>query len=109
MKELTQDEINKFLDDNGESDEGAVAVQTTIKELIMLNAGTTCCGIGCFGKAIKFHDREVKGWCIQENMEMMGMIHIECNEKEAGLLEMVIGIRSNGESLLNGFWEFEDE
>ena len=109
MEKLTLTEIVQFLDNNGELDEGAIAIKTTIKELIMLNAGTTCCGKSCFGKAIAFHDREVKGWYIQKDKEMVGMIHIQCTEKEAEILEIAIGIRSNGESLLNGFWEFEDE
>lgn len=116
MRKLTLDETDKFLDDNGETDEGAIAIETTIKELIKLNAGTTCGRHKnkCFVGLSKFSDRIVKGWYLEKHKEMMGMIHIQCNQTEAKEIDDLAfkyngSLRENGESLLDGFYEFENE
>lgn len=54
------------LDDNGESEEGAVAVEVTIQELADMDAGTCCgtCGNSCF-KALAakgYGHRKCRGW-----------------------------------------------
>ena len=42
MRKLTQEEIDVVLDDNGEVDEGNVAVEATIGELALAGIGVYC-------------------------------------------------------------------
>lgn len=113
---LTEEEINEFLDYNGESDEGAIAVATTIKDLSLLNVGTDCGKLNnaCFTGMGKFSNRKIKGWLLADEAVMMGMIHIQCDESEAKEIERLAeynggSLRASGPSLLNGFYEFENE
>ncbi len=110
MKLLTSKEINKFLDDSDKADQSIAGIKTTIGELINLNAGINCNDHGCFNALPnKFFNRKVIGWFSKRDNEMVGMIHIECNGNEAKTVERIVGIRNDSCSLLNGFWEFEDE
>ena len=124
MKVLTREQIDSFLDYDTDlktgiicqEDEGFIAVESTIGELSNLNVGTTCGTVRnkCFTKFNKFFNRKVRGWYSSSNSEVDGMFHIECNEQESEEIEELAGInngslRASGESLLNGFYEFEIE
>lgn len=115
------DEVPNFLDDNGESEEGYVVVETTIDELAQLNIGT-CCGItgNTAFVALKnegFGTSRVIGWYNAKTKDVMGMIHIEISDEyQADKISDIAydaggggSLRSNGKSRKNGFYEFEIE
>lgn len=123
MRILTQEEIDLALDDNGEFEEGCIAVEATLNELALKNTGTSCgidgniafVALGCL-----FPDnitRLVRGWYDSRDNTFMGMIHIQCdNENMAEKISEVAheagnggSLRPDGPSLWEGFWEFENE
>ena len=114
MRDLTQEEIDLALDDNGESEEGCIAIESTTTELAAKKTGT-CCGIvgnHCFTALPP--GRLVRGWYDPKDNVFMGMIHIECTEDESERIEELAGeaegsLRASGSSLWNGFCEFEIE
>lgn len=116
---LSEQEIDTFLDDNGEAEDGCVAIEATIGELAKCDVGTLCGTIGnkAFANSelvARFGKRVVKGWFLKEENSLMGMIHIECNGNEARRIETLISqsngsLRPNGKSLLDGYYEFENE
>ena len=110
MKILKEDEYEQFLDYNGEDDEGCKVIESTIAELaqhktamIYDNSAERLYDRG-------FGDRLVRGWgnIEQEPWFMMGMIQIQAKESESDILEKLSGLRFSGESLWDGFLEFED-
>jgi hypothetical protein len=115
MRPLTLEEINQALDDNGEPDEGCIAIEISMEELVEKGTGTTCGHDGnhCFDALPK--GRLVRGWYDARDNTMMGMIHIQCTSAdEAEQIEELAGnaegsLRSDGPSLWEGFWEFENE
>ena len=122
MRDLTEQEIEMALDDNGESEEGAIAVETTVGELSQVGAGTVCGRVGnkaWEALAERFGNRRVRGWHYRDDRDiagnnMTGMIHIEAMKKESwsisSLAEEEDGVlRPNGKSLWPGFFEFENE
>ena len=119
MRDLTQVEIDVALDDNGEADEGCVAIETTVGELAALGAQTVCGESGncCFAELAKqgFADRFARGWFYRAENEVWGMFHIECaDEAEAEAISEIAyegggSLRPSGKSLWGGFWEFEIE
>jgi len=123
MRNLTPEEIDEALDDNGEADEGCVAVEATIGELALAKTGTSCGHTGntAFNAlSILFPDnatRLVRGWFDSRDNTLCGMIHIQCQDEE--LAERISNtayeagnggsLRPAGPSLWEGFWEFENE
>jgi hypothetical protein len=119
MRELTVTE-SAYLDDNGEHEEGAVAVETTIGELAdVFKAGTQCGTIGnaCFCAMSVFSDRLVRGWFDPQsypNPTMCGMVHVQCDEPEAEQLSALAAgsegsLRPDGPSQWPEFYVFEIE
>lgn len=88
MRHLTQEEIDFALDDNGESEEGCIAIEASIIELAQKNIGTSCGHSGntafaALGKVI--HDDNtimVRGWFDTRDSTMCGMVHIQCPNDE---------------------------
>lgn len=115
MRNLTQEEIDLALDDNGESGEGCIAIESTTTELTVRKTGTLCGidGNKCFSALPS--GRFVRGWYDSRENVFMGMIHIECTtDEEADRIEELASnaegsLRSNGSSAWEGFWEFEIE
>jgi hypothetical protein len=123
MRRLTKEEIEFALDDNGESEEGCIAVESSILELSNEKVGT-CCGMegnSAFTAlcVIFLKDdltRLVRGWYDKKDKVMCGMVHIQCeNEKMAEKISEAahdIGdgsLRVNDRSRWEGFYEFEIE
>ena len=138
MRKLTEEEIKQALEDTGETDEGAVAVETTIQELADLGAGTYCGTIGntCF-KALAdkgYGHLKCRGWYLtatwalpqkelpgliqgyrEGNPAVMGTFHIEAQDAlkvedvENIVSEAQGSLRSGGKSKWDGFVEFEVE
>ena len=137
MRKLTEEEIRQALEDTGETDEGAVAVETTIQELADLGAGTYCGIIGnaCF-KALAdkgYGHLKCRGWYLaatwilppnepsglihgyrERNSAVTGMFHIEIQDVKAEDVEDIVSeahgsLRSGGKSKWDGFAEFEVE
>ena len=102
MRNLTPAEIDQ-IDDNGESDEGLTAVETTVAELAILETGTGCGRVGnqCFveiAKALENPEKHrVIGWFeykkpgvkYRETNAMSGMVKIECTNEQGALIEQV--------------------
>ena len=115
MRDLTRDEIDEVLDDNGESDD-CVAIEATISEFISRGV-STCCGTknnNCFANMNDFADRRCRGWYDPKTKEVVGMFHIECSKDEAELITNMAyqfggSLLTMGSSRWNGFWEFEIE
>jgi hypothetical protein len=129
MRNLTQEEIEEALDDNGEPEEGCVAIEATVQELADLNVGTGCGKVG--NQAFKvladkgYGHRKCRGW-FEENRDSLsstkffggcvcGMFHIKIQtDKTAEKVERIVGaaggsLRYSGDSLWEGFKEFEIE
>jgi len=127
MRNLTQEEIDVALDDNGEKDEGCVAIEASIEELALKETGTSCGHTGNIAFAalrVLFSvtspdssTRLVRGWYDPDDNTMCGMIHIQCeNETIAERISEVAyesgnggSLRPSGVSLWRGFYEFENE
>jgi|WetSurMetagenome_2_1015567.scaffolds.fasta_scaffold214513_2 hypothetical protein len=127
MRFLTREEIDVALDDNGESGEGCVAVEMTLRELGERGAGTSCgfsgnvafLALGLFFRGCDEEDktRRVRGWWYESGNVMCGMIHIECDSDEMAeeIREVAYmagaggSLRPDGKSLWGGFYEFESE
>ncbi len=143
MRNLTAQEIEQALDDNGESEEGCVAIEATVQELADLNAGTCCGGFGNLTfKALAdkgYGKRKCRGWydakpvpmtqadweSIQgegevpadamSRPEVVGMFHIKIQtDKTAEKVERIAAsvhgsLRFNGDSMWDGYKEFEIE
>ena len=119
MRNLTQQEIYEALADNGEEEEGCIAIETTIGELANLGASTLCgiTGNNCFQTlADKGYDkRKCRGWYDLVTKDVCGMFHIKIQtDKTAEKISSMAGeaggsLRYSGDSLWNGFKEFEIE
>jgi hypothetical protein len=123
MRNLTDKEIDFALDDNGEKDEGCVAIEASIGELALKETGTSCGHVGntaFIALGVLFSDnatRLVRGWYDLKDNTLCGMIHIQCEDDD--LAERIsetayeIGkggsLRPSGKSLWSGFYEFENE
>ena len=123
MRNLTQEEIDLALDDNGEKDEGCIAIEASIKELASKGTGTSCGLLGndafnALGKI--FNDTStcmVRGWYDSNDNTMCGMVHIQCeNDDVAEMISTAAydlgnggSLRPSGVSLWPGFYEFEVE
>ena len=134
MRELTPDEINEALDDNGESEDGCIAIEATVNELADLEVGTVCGSVPnqCF-KVLQekgFGKKLCRGWYNERTpifnhdtktfdstfrRSVYGMFHIQItSEKIARRISNLAyegggSLRDSGESLWKGFWEFEIE
>lgn len=121
MRDLTQEEINLALDDNGEQEEGCIAIEATILELAQNNTGTSCgiMGNDAFNaiKDLLSNPCLVRGWYDPKENTMCGMIHIQCDSMELAerisevAYELGNGgsLRPSGQSLWKTFFEFENE
>jgi hypothetical protein len=113
LEEIYRDQL-----DDDWSEEGAVAVEGLIAELVETKASTYCGTLGnqCFAVLAKFAKKRFMGWVTRsgQNTDVMGIFHIECNEAEADEIEELVGksggsLRTNGDSFRKGFQEFEIE
>lgn len=123
MRHLTQEEIDFALDDSGESEEGYIAIEASIRELAQKKVGTSCGHSGntafaALGEVLRNDDTiTVRGWFDTSDNTMCGMIHIQCpNDEIAEMMSEAayeIGsggsLRPEGKSLWEGFYEFEIE
>ena len=110
MKKLSNKEVSKFLDDNGESAAGCIAIESTTEELSRNEVGLVCGGWGAFHIINDIIPNAiVRGWYDEKEKEMVGMIHIKCNRTIADVIDNRGVIRLEGKSSLSGFFEFEDE
>ena len=119
MRDLTQEEINTALDDNGEKEEGCIAIETTVQELADLGVGTCCGHTG--NQVFKvladkgYKHRKCRGWYDESGKVVVGMFHIKIQtdntaEKIENIASKAGGsLRLNGDSLWEGFKEFEIE
>lgn len=130
MRNLTQEEINLALDDNGEKEEGAIAIEATVQELADLDAGTCCGTVGNHTfKALAekgYGHRKCRGWFLakptpmtqeqweslqgvgtvpaadQSRPQVWGMFHIKIQtEKTAEKVERIAG-EASGSLRYNG-------
>jgi hypothetical protein len=122
-KTLTQAQIDAALDDNGESEDGYAAIETTVADLAANGIGTSCGKVGnkCFAALLKagFGARKCRGWyddgSRHDEKAVCGMFHIECSsdaeaEKICHIADKGDGsLRPDGPSLWKGFYEFEIE
>lgn len=73
MRNLTAEEIDKALDDNGEPEDGFVAIEARVEELAAIGAGTACGKVGnhCFvALAAKgYGKRMCRGWFCENPMK----------------------------------------
>jgi predicted DNA-binding WGR domain protein len=120
---LTQAQIDVALDDNGESEDGLFAIETTVDDLAANGIGTSCGRVGntCFTQVKKagFGARKCRGWyddgSRHDEKAVCGMFHIECSsDAEAEKIGNVAGVghgslRPEGPSLWKGFYVFEIE
>ena len=125
MRNLTPEESATALDDNGEAEEGCVAVEATVAELAKLGVSTVCGSSDnrAFQElsAEGYGKRRCRGWYLAKDLSktgndqtVWGMFHIEVSEEEAERAERVVSraggsLRASGPSLWNGFHEFEIE
>ena len=119
MRNLIQEEIEEALDDNGEPEEGCVAIEATVQELADLNVETGCGSVG--NQAFKalaakgYGHRKCRGWHDAKNGVVVGMFHIKIQtDKTADKVERIVGaaggsLRYDGDSRWEGFKEFEIE
>ena len=119
MRKLTQVEVDEALDDNGEQEEGAVAIEATVSELAGLGVGTCCGGTG--NKTFQaladkgYQHRKCRGWYDEKDKVVLGMFHIKIQtDKTAEKIEQIASeaggsLRFNGDSLWDGYKEFEIE
>ena len=116
MRYLTREEL-PILEDNGESGEGCVGIESTTSESADMHIGTLCGieGNECFIEIAKeFPNRKVRGWFDKKENVILGMVHIECTEDETETIENLAkcgngSLRENGTSTWEGFYEFEIE
>ena len=129
MRNLTQEEIEEALDDNGEAEEGCVAIEATVQELADMAVGTGC---GEFGNQVfrelatkGYQHRKCRGWFEKKKNALsstepyvgvvVGMFHIKIQTDEtAEKIERIASdaggsLRYSGDSLWDGFKEFEIE
>lgn len=119
MRNLTIEEIEEALDDNGETEDGCIAIEATVQELSDLKVGTTCGtkGNSCFVKLAEkgYAHRKCRGWFDEKTKEIVGMCHIKIQtDKTAEKIEKIAAeaggsLRFNGDSLWEGYKEFEIE
>lgn len=120
MRRLTDEEIEFGLDDNGESEEGAIAIEATIQELADKGASTSCGKPGnkCFNDLVDcgYGHRKCRGWLVNDdNPEVLGMFHIKIQtDKTAEKISEIAGgaggsLRFDGDSAWEGYKEFEIE
>jgi hypothetical protein len=120
MRNLTNEEIEQALDDNGEPDEGCIAIEASVEELSDQGVGTLCGleGNTAFSDLVieGFRDRQCRGWYCYSDRVVMGMFHIQCkDDEEAQRISDVVfqgsggSLRPNGPSGWLGFYEFEIE
>lgn len=137
MRNLTPEEIEEALDDNGESEAGYIAVETTVQELADLGVGTACGSVpNQTFKALAdkgYGHRKCRGWFnraptplppgesetfpkgITFGPEVSGMFHIKIQtDKTAEKIERIASdaegsLRFEGPSNWDGFMEFEIE
>lgn len=118
MRNLTPEDVLDNLDDNGEVEEGCVAVEATVQELADLRVSTSCGRTGnqAFQALAGSHGhRKCRGWYDASTKEVVGMFHIEVDMKEVGEeIEEIAGnaggsLRFSGNSSWSGFMEFEIE
>ena len=126
MRLLTSVEVDEALDGNGEAEMAMLPIEATVQELADLDTSCACGGVNFKEAAMKgYAHRKVRGWFgIEREVNttasdldysvnrfyMAGMIHIKIQtEKTAEKIGEILGIRLNGESLWDGFMEFEDE
>jgi len=119
MRKLTQAEIDIALDDNGEKDDGAVAIEATVGELAALGVGTCCGRVG--NKTFQvladkgYQHRKCRGWFDEKDKVVVGMFHIKIQtDKTAQKVEESVcsaggSLRHNGDSMWGGYKEFEIE
>ena len=126
MRNLTTEEIAEALDDNGESEEGCVAVEATVDELADLNVRT----VGGKDDNHTFQEladagfgkRKCRGWYLAKDISkeggqdqtVWGMFHVAIAEEHADKVERFAKraggcLRLNGPSLWKGFFEYEIE
>jgi hypothetical protein len=80
MRNLLQEEVDQALDDNGESENGCVAIEATIGELVSMSVGTSCGHVGntaFVALGVLFPDnmiRLVRGWFDSKDYTMCGMM-----------------------------------
>jgi len=130
MRNLTQAEIEQALDDNGEQEDGAVAIEATVKELADIGTETAC---GTYGNKTfqalvdkGYQHRKCRGWFIDKETSkrgdadrdapvILGMFHIKAKTDKTGeKIERIAGeaggsLRFSGDSLWEGYKEFENE
>lgn len=119
MRNLADIEIDGALDDNGELEDGAVAIEATVQELADLGVGTYC---GCVGnktfKALAdkgYGHRKCRGWFISKDSVVDGMFHIRIQtDKTAENVSRIAAdaggsLRFSGDSMWDNFKEFEIE
>lgn len=126
MRNLTTEEIAEALDDNGESEEGCVAVEATVDELADLNVRTV--GGKDDNHAFQeladagFGKRKCRGWYLSKDISkeggndqtVWGMFHVAVSEEHADKVERIAvraggSLRLSGPSLWKGFFEYEIE
>ncbi len=118
MRILDLNELS-FLEDNGEQQDGAIPIETTVQELADLKAGTCCGSIGnqAFNALANFgyNYRICKGWFDKKENVVLGMFHIQSDsEEDAECISTIVSevhgsLRFNDKSKLPGFMEFEIE
>jgi hypothetical protein len=126
MRNLTTEEIAEALDDNGESEEGCVAVEATIEELADLNVRTICGANDnrVFGELAErgYGKKRCRGWYLAKDASkeggldqtVWGMFHIAVTEEDAEKVARIAdkmggSLRFSGPSLWKGFFEYEIE
>lgn len=117
MRDLLDEEVVKALDDNGEADDGFIAVESDFEELDKYGASIVCGVSGnqpFAGLQRHFGNRKVRCWYNSDTKEIMGMVHIEGREEEGEDIEDIAGkegvtLRYDRESAWDGFLEFENE
>jgi hypothetical protein len=113
---LNENEVS-LLEDNGESEDGFLAVKTDFETLNQLGVSTTCGRTGnlAFGNLLEsIGNRKVIGWFNPDDKEICGMIQIEGKEDEGEKIEDEAWkkgaiLRFSGLSQFPGFLEFENE
>ena len=121
MRKLTQAEIDKALEDNGESKDRFEAIEATVEELADLGVETSRgqAGNNPFESLVEdeYGEALCRGWYRDENdkREVCGMFHIQLDTDEIAehverLAEAAGGVlKYSGPSLWTGFKEFEIE
>jgi hypothetical protein len=114
MRNLSREEA-EFIDNLAE--DGFVPIEATMEELAEKGTELAQGELGNQPFALlveKFPGRKVCGYYNWFDNSLMGIIHIECSEKEVSKIERIAEnanttLRENGPSLKDNFWEFENE